>query len=80
MSYTKQNFIKGQVLKADHLNAMESGIEANDLAINSLAEGKLAIPKTGDTPNYGTAGQFAVSDGKGGITWKTLVEAEGVMY
>lgn len=23
MGYTKQNFIKGQILKADHLNAME---------------------------------------------------------
>jgi len=26
MSYTKQNFVKGQVLKADHLNHMEAGI------------------------------------------------------
>ena len=31
MSYTKQNFIKGQILKADHLNTMETGIEANDI-------------------------------------------------
>lgn len=38
MSYTKQNFIKGQILKADHLNAMEIGIEANDLAIAELSE------------------------------------------
>ena len=38
MSYTKQNFIKGQILKADHLNAMETGIEANDLAITALSE------------------------------------------
>lgn len=28
MSYVKQNFVKGQVLKADHLNHMEDGIAA----------------------------------------------------
>lgn len=38
MSYTKQNFIKGQILKADHLNAMETGIEANDAAVAALSE------------------------------------------
>ena len=38
MSYNKQNFIKGQILKADHLNAMDAGIEANDLAIAALSE------------------------------------------
>ena len=38
MGYTKQNFIKGQILKADHLNAMETGIEANDLTVATLTE------------------------------------------
>lgn len=38
MGYTKQNFIKGQILKADHLNAMETGIEANDAAVAALTE------------------------------------------
>lgn len=38
MGYTKQNFIKGQILKADHLNAIETGIEANDLAVAELSE------------------------------------------
>ena len=38
MGYTKQNFIKGQILKADHLNAMPTGIEANDLAIAELSK------------------------------------------
>ena len=80
MSYTKQNFIKGQILKADHLNAMDDGIEANDLAIAELSEETVAMPKEGDRVDHGTAGQFAVSDGKGGIVWKTLVEAEAVMY
>ena len=27
MAYTKQNFVDGQVLKAEHLNAMEEGIK-----------------------------------------------------
>lgn len=80
MSYTKQNFIKGQVLKADHLNAMDTGIETNDIAINQLAEDKVALPVGNEGVDHGTAGQFAVSDGKGGITWKTLVEAEEVAY
>lgn len=33
MSYTKQNFTTGQVLKASHLNYMESGISDNADAI-----------------------------------------------
>ena len=41
---------------------------------------KLSLPQSNGTPNHGTAGQFAVSDGKGGIMWKTLVEAEEVAY
>ncbi len=80
MSYTKQNFVSGQVLKADHLNAMDAGIETNDIAITELAEDKVALPVSNEGVDHGTAGQFAVSDGKGGIVWKTLVEAEAVMY
>lgn len=41
---------------------------------------KVTLPLTDSTPDHGTAGQFAVSDGKGGITWKTLYEAEEVSY
>ena len=48
--------------------------------IAALAKTSVAMPKGGDRVDHGTAGQFAVSDGKGGITWKTLVEAEAVMY
>lgn len=33
MAYEKQNFEKGQILKADHLNHMEDGIESNSLPI-----------------------------------------------
>lgn len=48
--------------------------------VDSLESGKVSLPVADATPNYGTAGQFAVSDGNGGITWKTLYEAEGVDY
>ena len=33
MAYEKQNFEKGQILRADHLNHMEDGIESNSLPI-----------------------------------------------
>lgn len=72
-------------------NVFVGGTEQDDgdkLASETFVEGKVtgavstkvSLPVTNSTPNYGTAGQFAVSDGNGGITWKTLVEAEGVDY
>ena len=73
MSYIKQTFVKGQTLKADHMNHIESGID-------ELSKEKVNLPQENGNTSHGTAGQFAVSDGKGGITWKTLVEAEAVMY
>ena len=45
-----------------------------------LSEEKMNLPHENGTVNHGTAGQFAVSDGMGGIMWKTLVEAEEVAY
>lgn len=48
--------------------------------IATLNEEKMNLPQKNGVPNHGTAGQFAVSDGKGGIVWKTLVEAEEVAY
>lgn len=41
---------------------------------------KVALPQSNGVTEHGTAGQFAVSDGKGGIVWKTLVEVEEVSY
>lgn len=49
-------------------------------SIEQLFEQKINLPQENGTPNHGTAGQFAISDGKGGIVWKTLVEAEEVAY
>lgn len=51
-----------------------------DRQIAGLTEEKMNLPQENGVPNHGTAGQFAVSDGKGGIVWKTLVEAEEVSY
>ena len=48
--------------------------------ITKLTEDKISLPVINAAPNYGTAGQFAVSDGMGGIMWKTLHEAEEVSY
>lgn len=80
MSYTKQEFVSGQILKAEHLNNMEDGIESNANAVASLSEEKVTLPTDNSAPDYGTAGQFAVSDGNGGIMWKTLYEAKEVSY
>ena len=42
-------------------------------------DNKVSLPMSGETPIYGTSGQFALSDGSGGIVWKTLtnVSEEG---
>lgn len=51
MAYTKQNFAKGQTLKAEHLNNMEAGIFNNDAAITTNAAN---IAKKQDTLVSGT--------------------------
>lgn len=51
-----------------------------DERYNQLSEAKATLPMENGVVSYGIAGQFAVSDGQGGITWKTLVEAEEVSY
>lgn len=85
MSYTKQNFIKGQILKADHLNTMETGIEANDLAIAALSEEKLN--RTGWSPgvNLGTDENGNVIEkedifSKDMSSWKPVDMLEGVEW
>lgn len=43
MSYNKQNFTDGQVLKAEHLNNMENGIEnAVSVTAQTLTEDQKA--------------------------------------
>lgn len=45
---------------------------AKKLATEELVGGKVSLPKTDGAVDPGAAGQFAVSDGAGGITWLTL--------
>ena len=51
---------------------------SEELAAQNTA--KVTLPQSAGVVDYGTAGQIAVSDGKGGIVWKTFVEAEEVSY
>lgn len=51
-----------------------------DTKLAELAAQELSLPKSAGVVDHGTAGQFAVSDGMGGIMWKTLVEVEEVSY
>lgn len=51
-----------------------------DTKLAELAAQELSLPKSAGVVDHGTAGQFAVSDGMGGIMWKTLVEVEEVAY
>lgn len=48
MSYTKQNFVSGQVLKAEHLNRMEDGIVALEEDIPTAQELVDALPVAGE--------------------------------
>lgn len=52
----------------------QSGMAADAKAVgdrlDSLSEAKVNLPTNADgTPNHGTVGYYAVSDGAGGITW-----------
>ena len=43
--------------------------------------GGIGLPTDNNgNPDNGTKGQFAVSDGKGGITWETIADAEDNEY
>ena len=63
----------------DIITLAAAKVHANNVA-KELGKTKVSMPEQGDIVDHGTAGQFAVSDGKGGIVWKTLVEAEEVAY
>ena len=54
---------------------------ADAAAVGNKMNTKVNLPQTSDgNINYGTTGQFAISDGNGGIIWKSLVNAEEVDY
>lgn len=59
---------------------VQEDVTALESDVDALESNKVSLPMANSAPDPGTAGQFAVSDGNGGITWKTLAEAEGVDY
>lgn len=64
MAYVKQNFKSGQVLRATQLNNIENEI-CKKVNLPTDSNGNI---------NFGVVGQFAVSDGNGGIIWKTTIK------
>lgn len=55
---------------ASEIDAKLKEIGEHSSSIDKLSEDKVDLPKDADgKPINGTVGQFAVSDGKGGITW-----------
>lgn len=63
MSYVKQNFKSGQVLKADHLNHMEDGIAELEQQIKDLPSGDAAELTIG-TVTGGETASASIEDGK----------------
>lgn len=57
-----------------------SALPFADAGINNINDKKINLPETDGTVNYGTVGQFAVSDGAGGITWQTINNGDEVNY
>ena len=74
MAYERQYYTNGDVLNAEQLNHMEAGIKEN-------SEEKVDLPKDENgNIQKGITGQFAVSDGNGGITWVTISDGNEVTY
>ena len=49
--------------------------------LESDVEKAVKLPTKADgTPNKGSLGQFATADGKGGVAWKTVLNAEEVKF
>lgn len=81
MSYTKHDFKSGEKLYAQQLNEMDEQIFKNTEETSKLSEEKVNFPKDAEGNNLnGTEGQFAVSDGNGGITWVTVQNGNEVAY
>lgn len=53
---------------------------AQGVVLKTQNDKKINLPETDGTVNYGTVGQFAVSDGAGGITWQTINNGDEVNY
>lgn len=81
MSYTKHDFKSGEKLYAQQLNEMDEQIFKNTEETSKLSEEKVYLPKDADgKPLNGTVGQFATSDGNGGIAWVTVQNGSEVAW
>lgn len=58
----------------------QSGCAADSASVGVVVNKKVSLPQSGGDVDNGKIGQFAVSDGKGGISWKTVINAEEVAY
>ena len=65
-------------LTADSIKTALGFTPADTEDVNQLSAEKVSLPMNGETPVHGTAGQFAISDGVGGITWLTLTNVAEV--
>ena len=65
----------------DSITAALGFMPPDPFTMMALSAMHVKLPQDEETnPLHGTAGQFAVSDGKGGITWVTLTDGNGVAY
>lgn len=64
MSYEKQNFVKGQILKADHLNHMEDGIAAASVGVQGPKGDKGDIGPQGIKGDKGDPGEGFTANAK----------------
>lgn len=77
MAYNKQTFMKGQTLKADHLNTMETGIEQVSEKIDLLEQ---AI-ESGEFDGIGivSIAQTVSSSADGGTNVITVILSDGTI-
>lgn len=77
---TTVKFTEQELTEAQQTQVLENiGAISNAELTEALTE-KVSLPKSATGIDRGQAGQFAVSDGMGGIMWKTLFEVEEVAY
>lgn len=77
---TKPRYTASEVGAAPASHAEDSNIHVTAEEKETWNDKKINLPETDGTVNYGTAGQFAVSDGAGGITWQTINNGDEVNY
>lgn len=83
---TDLNNFRRHVMVSDIVDNLTTNISTKPLSaaqgvvLKTQNDKKINLPETDGTVNYGTAGQFAVSDGAGGITWQTINNGDEVNY